>query len=64
MTVSNSAGKVTVACRLPHGVFLQAYRQVEDSEPIPGGGTRTFTRPEPVGAPVRIRGYYDDIKSS
>lgn len=49
-------GTVTVACKLPHGLILQMHEMVEGSEPVMGGGTRSFKIARRVGEPVRVRG--------
>lgn len=47
---------VTVACKHPPGIFMQAY-QMEDYEvPVLGGGTRTAKRAVPVGERIKIHG--------
>lgn len=48
---------VTVACKLPHGLRLRLFDMVDASEPVMGGGTRTFKRAQEIGEPVVIRGY-------
>lgn len=40
--VSKAGGKVSIACKLPHGLIMQCWEFVEEKEPILGGGYRTF----------------------
>lgn len=52
-----SAGAhVTIYCKLPTGMFLQAYRMVEQRVQVMGGGVREEHIAEPVGLPVKING--------
>lgn len=56
-TISASGDVVTVACKLPSGLFLQLHEMVEVSEPVIGGTTRLVMRARPRGNPVRINGF-------
>lgn len=38
---SKSGGKVTVACKLPHGLRLQSFRMEDFEQPVMGGGVKT-----------------------
>lgn len=51
-----STSTVTVGCKLPAGIFMQAHKMEEIQEPVLGGGTRTAKRAVPVGPKVRING--------
>ena len=57
--INERGDTVTVACRLPHGFFMQLDDMVEITEPIIGTVKRAQPRP---GARWRIRGYYDDSR--
>ena len=48
---------VTVACKLPHGLFLRLFKMVEYSEPVMGGGSKIVPRAEQIGGAVTIHGY-------
>lgn len=50
------AGTVTVACRLPHGIMIQAYNMIEASEPVMGGGSRTVKKAIPRGKSFHVLG--------
>lgn len=54
--VSRSGGKVTVACKLPHGLQLRCFRMVETAEPVMGGGSRLVPVAQQVGEPITING--------
>lgn len=51
-------GKVTVACKMPNGLMLRVFNEVEVSVPLFGGGTKTVKEYQEVeGAPrVQIKG--------
>lgn len=51
------ASTVTVACKLPHGLILRYFDMVENSEPVMGGGMRTYHIAKQRGEPVVIKGY-------
>lgn len=52
-----SAGaKVTVACNLPAGIRMRAFKMVPFTEPVLGGGVRTTEIAEPVGDDILING--------
>lgn len=54
--VKKSAGTVTVCCKMPHGMLLRMFQQIDRVEPVLGGGMRTFQINEAVGEPVHILG--------
>jgi len=50
-------GMVSVALKLPNGIFLQLYEFIERQEPILGGGYRTFKMSRAVeGSKYRLNG--------
>jgi hypothetical protein len=51
------ANTVTVACKIPHGVWLQLHEWTEATEPHPLTGTRQVKVASKVGKPVQIKGY-------
>lgn len=51
-----AGGRVTVACKLPHGLLLRVFRMIEQHEPVMGGGTRTSKVAQQMGEAVRING--------
>lgn len=52
-----SAGaKVTVACKLPHGLVLRLFRMEEEAELVMGGGTRMRKVARPTGEQVVLHG--------
>lgn len=52
-----SAGdKVVVACKMPHGLSICMFRQVEETELVMGGGSRNIKRAERVGEYIKING--------
>lgn len=53
---SSAGAKVTVACNIPNGIRIRAYRMVPATEPVMGGGVRTTERAEPVSESVLIKG--------
>lgn len=55
-SVSSAGAKVTVACKMPNGIRIRAYRMVETTEPIFGGGRRTLQVGEPCSDYVTIHG--------
>ena len=49
--------KVTVACKLPQGLVLQLYQEVEIDEPVMGGGVRRTKQHIPIpGKRVELAG--------
>ena len=44
MATPPTGGTVTVACRLPHGIWLKIFRTEDWEEPVMGGGFRKTTR--------------------
>lgn len=50
-------GTVTVGCRLPHGLMLQAQVKRTRNEPVMGGGTREVEYWDKVGRTVKINGF-------
>lgn len=51
------AETITVACKHPHGLILRLFQMVERADPLPGGGTKTVKRAEPLPEVVVIKGY-------
>jgi len=51
------SGTITVACKLPHGLVLRLFDQVDQDEQTPGGGTRTVKRAQVRPGQIVIRGY-------
>ena len=54
--MSDATKTVTVACKIPNGIFMQAYKMEEVQEPILGGGTRVAKRAAPASAKIKIAG--------
>lgn len=54
--ISSAGAKVTVACKLPHGLVLQVYEEYEDGEAVLGGGIRVVKRFRPTGETITING--------
>jgi hypothetical protein len=54
--IAYGAATVTVACKLPNGVWLQLHEMVEHTEPSPNG-PRQVKMARKVGKPVLIKGY-------
>lgn len=52
----STANTVTVACKIPAGIFMQGYKMVPHQEPILGGGSRETEIAVPEGARVKING--------
>jgi hypothetical protein len=50
------ARTVTVACKMPNGLTLRLFAMEEHTEPVMGGGHRTFQKAVDVGARVVIAG--------
>lgn len=50
-------GTVTVACKLPNGIFLRVFDMVETQEPVMGGGYRTVKMAREKGQRVRLNGF-------
>lgn len=55
-TKTASAPRVTVACKLPHGLVLRLAQPNKVSEPVMGGGTREVTQYRATGEPVTVYG--------
>lgn len=58
-TIKQQGGKgdvVTVACKHPNGVILELVEMKERSEPVMGGGVRTFQQAVRTGKRITIRG--------
>lgn len=51
------ATRVTVACKLPHGLTMRLFKMEPFVEPVVGGGTRESKMPVVVGEPVTLKGY-------
>jgi hypothetical protein len=51
------AATVTVACKMPNGVWLQLHELVECTEPHPALGTRQVKQARKVGEPIMVKGY-------
>lgn len=49
-------GTVTVACKLPHGIFMQLYEMEEFPQEMAGGLVRVSKRAVPVGERIRLHG--------
>jgi hypothetical protein len=47
---------VAVACKIPHGIIIQAYSKVTEHEDVMGGGKRAVDRYRPAGQQYRIHG--------
>lgn len=54
--VKRSGEKITVACKLPHGLRLRLYDFVEQAENVMGGGSRMVKRSVQVGEDVVVKG--------
>jgi hypothetical protein len=50
------SGTVTVACKMPNGIFMTVYGQEDYDVPVVGGGTRTEKRSFALNAPIKING--------
>lgn len=53
---SAAGAKVTVACKLPHGLRLRIFKMVDSNENVAGNTLRTVKRAEQVGEEVVIKG--------
>lgn len=53
---ATAARTVTVACNMPHGIVLRAFRPVVVSQAVLGGGTRDVTEHYETGQRFRISG--------
>lgn len=51
-----SGEKVTVACKLPHGMRLRLFRMVDGVENVAGNTMRTVQRAQQIGPDVVIKG--------
>ena len=47
---------VTVACKIPNGLYLRVFEFVDHDEPVLGGGIRTVKTAVPKGEKVLING--------
>ena len=54
--VKKSGEKVTVACKLPHGMRLRLFKMVDGHENVAGNTVRMVKRAEQVGPDVVIKG--------
>ena len=54
--VKKSGEKVTVACKLPHGMRLRLFKMVDSMENVAGNTMRTVQRAQQVGPDVVIKG--------
>jgi hypothetical protein len=52
---TKSGDTVTVACKMPHGIELRAYRMVEAAEPSPGG-SRLVQKAEQIPGSFTVMG--------
>lgn len=52
----HAGAKVTVACKLPHGLVLRIFEMVERYEPVMGGGSRLVKVAQATGESVVIHG--------
>jgi hypothetical protein len=50
------AGTVTVACKVPNGLWMQVFQMEDAQEPVMGGGWKTVKRAVRAGQPVKING--------
>lgn len=53
---SSAGAKVTVACKLPHGLILRVFEARTAPELVHGGGSRTVRTFWPTGESVRLNG--------
>ena len=53
---SSAGAKVTVACKLPHGLILRLFEMESANEPVMGGGYREVKRARQTGSTVRVNG--------
>lgn len=53
---ASAARTVTVACNLPHGITLRAFRPVKIQQPVMGGGLREVTEYQDTGSRFQVRG--------
>ena len=51
-----TGGSVTVACKLPAGIFMRVFKQEKYNVPVLGGGTREETRSIPCSETIKING--------
>ena len=54
--VGHAGGKVTVACKLPHGLVLRLYKMVPDRILMPGGTFIETQRAEPLPDQYAVHG--------
>lgn len=53
---ATAARTVTVACNLPNGITLRAFKPVKINQPILGGGMREVTEYQDTGVRFQVRG--------
>lgn len=53
-------GTCTIACKLPHGLYMQLFVTEDASEPVMGGGSRAIKVSRPAGERVRLNGWARD----
>ena len=51
-----TGGTVTVACKIPAGIWMRVFEKDEYDMPVLGGGTRKESRALPKGEPIKING--------
>lgn len=51
-----SRNSVTVACKLPHGLILRLFKQIDIRVPVLGGGFQNEKRAQQIGESVTIKG--------
>ncbi len=49
-------GTVTVACKMPNGIYMTIYGMHDHDVPVLGGGMRTEKRAYPMNEPILIHG--------
>ena len=47
---------VTVACKVPNGLVLRAFKMYEEHEAVMGGGSRKFEMARTAGDPFKVNG--------
>ena len=50
------SGVVTVACKMPNGIWMTVYGQEDYDVPVLGGGMRTEKRAFALQEPIKING--------
>jgi len=58
MTKNESGSKVTVACKLPHGLVLRLFKMEEHKEPIVG----VVNQAKQYGPTYTVKGWYDTAR--